>query len=180
MDAELELRYLETWDQYYVEIKKFCSYRLNQELVEDCCQEIFLAYLEALLKNIKIKNTKAWLYKVANNIICRLKKQAVAELALVDDPDSAEMEPLHVNFDYLEEIIRRKYTDDEIIQIISETLTDEEKLIFEKCFLGQDDTTFVADKLHITPNYLYKKKWALKLKLEQRIQKVIEDIVAAI
>lgn len=180
MDTELEAKYKETWNQYYGGIRKFCFYRLNQNLVDDCCQEIFQAYLEALLKNIKIQNTRSWLYKVANNIICKMTKQAEFELALVDDPDCADMDTLHVEYDYLEEIIRRKYTDDEIIQIVKETLTDEEKLIFEECFLEQQDTTFVSNKLHITTNYLYKKKWALRQKLEQRIQKVVEDIKAAI
>lgn len=182
MDSGLIKIYQEVWDQYYAGIRKFCYYRLNgfYNLVDDCCQEIFQAYLEALIKNIKIINTKAWLYKVANNIAYRLKKQAEMELTLVDDPDYSDMEVLHTDYDYLEEIVKEKYTDGEIIKLISETLTDEEKFILEKCFLEHEDATAVADKLQITTNYLYKKKWNLKQKLERTIQKSLGDMEAII
>ena len=178
MDSGLTKKYQEAWNQYYVSIRKFCYYHLNgfSDLIDDCCQEIFQAYLEALIKNIKIVNTKAWLYKVANNITCRLKKQSEMELALVDDPDYSNMEVLHKDYDFLEEIIREKYTDGEIIKLISESLTEEEKFIFERCFLEQESSDVVADKLHITTNYLYKKKWTLKHKIEQRIQKTLDEI----
>lgn len=177
MNRDMEIKYLETWQQYYRKIIKFCKYQLNEypSLVEDCCQEVFSSYLEALLKNVEIKNTNAWLYKTASNIAIRFRNKAKNEIAAIDDPDYSTSDAMHVEYDFIEEIMKRNHSDEELLQMIRDSLTDEEKIIFTNCFIEQKPMDSVAKELKITTNYLYKKKWSLKHKLEEKVREILEN-----
>ena len=181
MDRVLEALYLDTLEQHYNKIKLFCAYHLhrNPHLVEDCCQEVFRLYLEALVKGRKIENVGAWLRKVAYSEIIRLERDAAKQWSLElleDSGGSVTDNKLVVNYDYIDEIIKNKFTDDELIQVLIEPLSEEEKYLFDRCFIHPHPSEELAHELHITINNLYQKKWALKKKLLRRVPKLIAEI----
>ena len=176
MDRDLDALCREAWETHYNRIKKFCSYHLHRcpDMVDDdCCQEVFKLYYEALLKNREILNVGAWLSKVAFTEVLRVEKQAAQSQSLEGTISEPSEKQLSVEYNYLEEIIKERFTDEALIDMITDTLTDEEKRIFDGCFLNPRPTNELASELHISANYLYKKKWVLKQKLAVKITEVV-------
>lgn len=179
MNKSLEYLYQEAWKEHYCRIKKFCTYHLhrNPDMIEDCCQEVFRLYYEALLKNQKIVNVGAWLSRVAYTEVLRVEKQAVKNQKLVEFYDEFDLdERLGINYDYIEEIIKDKFSDDALIHSLLETLTEEERHLLNGCFLNPCPPNELAAQLHINVNYLYKKKWMLKKKLIDNMPYIINKI----
>ena len=181
MDKMLESLYLDILEQNYGKIKKFCAYHLHRNplLIEDCCQEVFRLYLEALIKGREIKNTGAWLRKVAYTEVLRAEKDAAKRMNLEwtekSDEDVIDNQ-LVAECDYIEEIVKRKFSDDKLIQMVSETLSEDEKYIFDCCFINPRPLEALAQELHINVNNLYQKKCILKKKLLTKIPEFISEV----
>ena len=179
MRESLKILYQEAWNEHYDRIKKFCACHLHRcpDMIEDCCQEVFLLYYEALLKKHKIENAGAWLRKVALTQVLRIEKQAEKRQKIVDLFENSENEQYGIEYDYVEEIIKDEYSDSTIIKMLVKTLSEEEKFIFNGCFLHSYPPDEMAEQLHINNYYLYKKKWMLKKKIEAKVPEIIGDIV---
>lgn len=80
---ELEQKFLEAYDQYADAIFRHCAYRLlDREKGKDLMQETFMRAWEYLCQGTKVDNMRAFLYRVANNLIVdtvRKKKEASLE-----------------------------------------------------------------------------------------------------
>lgn len=181
MDKSLETHYLETIAQHYYKIKKFCAYHLhrNPHLVEDCCQEVFRLYLEALIKGHKIENVGAWLRKVAYSEIIRLEKDTAKRwtLEVVESSEENTLDgQMVIEYDYIEEIVKNKFSDNELTQMLIAPLSEAEKYLFDSCFMHPRPPEELAQELHISTNNLYQKKWALKKKLLDRIPELINEV----
>ncbi len=104
MPAELEQAYLRAYDECADAIFRHCVLRIgDRELGKDLMQETYLRAWEYLCKGENVKNLRAFLYKVANNLIIdtyrKGRKQREESLeamqeAGVDIP-SADPGPLH-------------------------------------------------------------------------------------
>lgn len=59
------------WKEHEAYIRKFCEYKLqsDRDSVDDCVNEVFLRLLKTIKNNEDIKYPKAWLTRVANNLI---------------------------------------------------------------------------------------------------------------
>lgn len=66
------------WHEFEPYIRKLCEYKLQSlpNHIDDCVQEVFLDLTDALHKGKKIEYPKAWLTKVANNKIYKLRYTA--------------------------------------------------------------------------------------------------------
>lgn len=182
MDENIKSLYMETVDLHYNKIKKFCTYHLhrNPQLIEDCCQEVFLLYLDGLIKGRTIKNTGAWLRKVAYTEVIRLEKESSKRFCLevFERVEDASIEnQLSIEYDFIEEIIKTKFTDDDLTKMLREMLSEEEKIIFDGCFIRKCTPETLTKELQITTNNLYQKKWALKKKLPFKIMQLISEIL---
>lgn len=180
MDKRLYMQYQEDWNRYYQKIKKFIAYNLSQypAYIEDCCEEVFEIYLNALLDGKKIENTSAWLYKVARIVTIKSQKKLIKATNLsvsLDDDAVHELTPV-VEYDFTEEIIKSKFSEDELIQLVSKTLSDVEKMWFRECFLEPKDITTLAKEQNISIGAVYKRKRVLRAKLKSSIKKVVVDI----
>ena len=181
MKESIITKYTDAWHTYYTKIYKLCTYQLNSlpGAAEDCCQEVFFAYWTALKKGQEIQNLQAWLYKVAYHRIKIYQKQAYV-CPSPEPLDEASGAQAAVEVDFIEEMLKSRFCDEELLQMVKETLTEEERCIFEGCFLEQRPANEVAEQLGIQINYLYKKKWTLKQKLTQQVHKVLSDAVNAL
>ena len=180
MDKLLYIQYQETWNQYYPRIKNFIAYKLEQypAYIEGCCEEVFEIYLNTLLKGNKIENTSAWLYKVARNMAIKFQKKIIkathSSISLNDD--TFYLETPVVEYDFIEESVKNKFSEDELIQLVSETLSDAEKIWFQDFFLEPKDISVLAKEQNISIGAVYKRKRVLRTKLESSIKKVLMNI----
>lgn len=178
MNKQNRENYQNTWNAYYLKIKRYCAYFLRNDpsTVEDCCQDVFFAYWNALEKGQKIQNVQAWLYKVAYHHIKKVQKQRCAQPTLELLENSAS-HARAMDIDFIEEMLKTRFSDEELLQMVKATLTAEELHLFEGCFLERKSGAQLAEELGIQPNYLYKKKWVLKQKLTTEIHKVLSQAV---
>lgn len=174
MERELELLYQSTWKQHYKRILRICIFRLhgsNKKYAEDCCQEVFRLFFETLQKGRNIENIGAWLSKVAYTEVIRWEKRNSHDLLV-----SPDEEQLSIEYDFIEEILKNKMSDEEVITLIADTLTEEEKVIFSACVLKKRKASDIAQELKISMNVLYKKTWKLKKKLSLLVPQAISRI----
>lgn len=178
MNKQNRENYQAAWNTYYIKIKRYCAYFLRNDspTVEDCCQDVFFAYWNALEKGQSIQNVQAWLYKVAYHHIKKIQKQR-CEQPKLEPLENSATHARAMDIDFIEEMLKTHFTDEELLQMVKATLTDEELYLFEGCFLERKSGAEMAEKLGIRPNYLYKKKWVLKQKLTKEIHKVLSRAV---
>ena len=84
-----EQEFLEAYDAYADAIFRHCAYRLlDRERGRDLMQETFMRAWEYLAKGEKVDNMRAFLYRVANNLIVdavRKKKEMSLEKMMEED-----------------------------------------------------------------------------------------------
>ena len=87
--SAFEQEFLEAYDLYADAIFRHCSYRLlDRELGSDLMQETFMRAWEYVSKGRKVDNMRAFLYRVANNLIVdhvRKKKEMSLERMMEED-----------------------------------------------------------------------------------------------
>lgn len=70
MHTEFEAQYLEAYEKYADAIFRHCFFRLmDRDRARDLTQDVFLRTWEYIGKGTKVENMKAFLYRVANNLI---------------------------------------------------------------------------------------------------------------
>jgi RNA polymerase sigma-70 factor (ECF subfamily) len=78
--TSLEQEFLDAYDQYADAIFRHCYFRVfDRERGKDLMQEVFMRAWEYLAKGEKVLNMRAFLYRIANNLIVdesRKKKEA--------------------------------------------------------------------------------------------------------
>lgn len=84
-DPDLEQEFIAAYDDYANAIFRHCAYRLGErEKAKELMQETFLKAWEYILDGHQVDNLRAFLYRVANNLLIdyvrRLKKRTVVSL----------------------------------------------------------------------------------------------------
>jgi len=78
--TSLEEEFLKAYDQYSDAIFRHCYYRVfDRERGKDLMQEVFMRAWEYLARGEKVRNMRAFLYRIANNLIVdesRKKREA--------------------------------------------------------------------------------------------------------
>lgn len=159
-------------------IRKLCNFKLKSipDEVDDCVQETFTAFAEALYKGKEIENPKAWLLKVANNIIkdvysknAKSRKRIVSlDENITDDNLSYcmdfEQEP---DFDEISVVPYKEY----VLGLLTE---DERNLIRDRYELNKSIRIIAAD-WDTTENNIYQRLSRLKIKTKIHINKVLNE-----
>ncbi len=81
MECTTEKQFLEAYDKYADAIFRHCYFRLmDRERARDLMQDVFLRTWDYLQKGATIENIRAFLYRVANNLVIDSvrKKSAVS------------------------------------------------------------------------------------------------------
>ncbi len=116
------------WNEYEPYIRKYCSHKLNgsQQDVDDVISEAFLILCNAIDKNTKIENPKAWLYGTVNNLI----KEKYTEINEQKNLQvSLERYDLPYEVDYIDKLIKDKDIDTILDEILNALSDDEKNLI---------------------------------------------------
>lgn len=74
--STLELWFLSAYEQYADAIFRHCALRLgDREQGRDLMQETFIRAWESVRKGVRVENCRAFLYKVANNLIIDIARR---------------------------------------------------------------------------------------------------------
>ncbi|SEB39664.1 RNA polymerase, sigma subunit, SigZ [Tenacibaculum sp. MAR_2009_124] len=90
------------WNQYRNELFNFLKSKIeNKSFAEDLLQEVAIKFYKELSRGVLIENKRAWLYKVANNLIIdyyrkRVKQENISfiykqELDIEEEPCVCEL-----------------------------------------------------------------------------------------
>ena len=87
-DKQLE----EAFEKYSKALEKYCRVRLGEisESANDCVQEAFCIFYKRLLNGEQFENSRAFLYKTANNMVLRAKEEYYKSLKHIKALDDAE------------------------------------------------------------------------------------------
>lgn len=141
-------QFLSAYDEYADAIYRHCFFRLfSKPLAEEMTQEAFLRTWQYLAKGKKVDNLRAFLYRVANNLIIdhsrKKKEEHLDQLMEI----SADIEPAYDGRGDLEtaELAR------EVVSTMS-NLDEEDRDIIAMRYLDQLDIKEIAETLDITAN----------------------------
>lgn len=145
---KLEQEFLNAYDQYADAIYRHCVFRVyNNALAEEMMQETFMKTWQYLAKGNKVENLRAFLYRVANNLVIdysRKKKEDSLESMIEQHPDfepSSDPNP-QMEKQLLLEQIKNKMND----------LPPDVRHILTLRFIDDLDPKEIAVVLDISPN----------------------------
>lgn len=145
---EKERQFLEAYDKYADAIYRHCFFRVFRKgRAEELVQETFMRSWEYLVEGKRIENFRAFLYRVANNLLIdesRKKKEESLDQLLEND---AAAEPSYGGHKDAERQILLK-------EVVSEMqgLPHEEREILVMRYVDDLDPKEIAEILEITPN----------------------------
>lgn len=163
--SQKEKEFLDMYQQYADAIFRHCYFRVyNKDLAEDLTQETFIKTWEYITKGKEIKNIKAFLYKVAVNLIIdnSRKKQALAFDHLKENEVSVRLYNTESN-------IIDNFEIKEIIKTLDD-LDEKYRQVIVMRYIDQLSPPEIADVLEISTNAVSVKiNYAMK-KLRQIIK----------
>lgn len=146
-------------EKYYETIYDFCYSQLRDiHAAKDCTQEAFYIFFQKKSKLYNSNKIITWLYKTAENVIKRYRKENSMFVSL-EDTDREIIDKT----DYFNEDLV-----DEIYAVISK---DEADLFIRYFNCDHGDRKMIADELNITTAALYKKVYRIREKLAKIIDK---------
>ena len=166
IDADFE----EVYKAYSKSIFNFCMSRLsyNEDYSADCTQQTFLVYYEKLKSGMNIENSRAYLYRIAENYI--LKKYSEIQKEQQHIETSAELETLNVKAsDNSEESILEKLSYDELITLFKRTLKEDEFKLFSLKYIEGYKIIEIAQKEGITERNCSVKLFRIRKKLNEKL-----------
>lgn len=90
MHKEIQEQFLESYDQYHAAIYRHCFFRVySKTRAEELVQETFMRSWQYLAQGKTVDNLRAFLYRVANNLIIddsRKKKEDSLEVIMEKSP----------------------------------------------------------------------------------------------
>lgn len=162
MARDKDKQFLDAYEKYADGIYRHCYFRVyNKELAEDITQETFIKTWKYIIAGQEIKNIKAFLYKVALNLIIdhsRKKK----EVYLEDFEAKESKESLRLS--NIEEGMFKKFEFGEIIKMLDE-LPDRQRQVIIMRYVDDLLPNEIADILEETPN-------AVSVRISQSIAKL--------
>lgn len=148
MNAKTKNEFLEAYDSYSDAIYRHCFFRVfSSQRAEELVQETFLKTWEYLSDGKSVENIRAFLYRVANNLVIddsRKKKEESLEYALERNPS---LDPVLDGEGELGRALEIK----EIMAAMS-GLPPESKELLTFRFVDDLDPKDIAEILGISPN----------------------------
>ena len=154
----------ECYDKYYQSIFRFCRVRLGElsEYAEDCTQETFLIFQNKLKNGENILQPRAYLYKVADNVVKDTIKKAAKHRSRSAPLEAAENTPSAP-------IIPDKFDYDKCAAMLIALLEPGEQDLYRMKYKDELPINEIADRLNITS--------AAAAKRISRLRKKIIDLI---
>jgi RNA polymerase sigma-70 factor (ECF subfamily) len=141
-------QFLAAYDSYADAIYRHCFYRVfSKPLAEELTQDTFMKTWQYLEGGKEVENLRAFLYRVANNLVIdysRKKKEERLDLLL---EKSADIEP---TYDGRQDIETAELAKEVIDQM--QFLKEDERQIISMRYIDQLELKEIADVLDITVN----------------------------
>ena len=144
--------------KYYEKILNFCYAKIgDNQLAEDCTQDVFFVLSKKMHKLRLNTNINAWLYEVAKNEIKKCqRKNRQNNISLDDLNDLAEI----------------PQKPQENISLINEIVTDEEYNILKDYYLNGEDISKLAKDKKISVSAMYQRIHRIKQKIIKNSDKL--------
>lgn len=155
MKGLIAMNFDDIYRKYYHKILNYCYLKLNnQELAEDCTQEVFLALSKKMHKLKLDTNVGAWLYKSAKIEISRCYKKQHNNISIdeLDDIPEENNEPMNI-FDNIitkdeYQTLNEYYINNEDIKKMSAERNVSESAMYQRIHRIKQKIQNNADKLH--------------------------------
>jgi len=148
MDPLLQEAYLTAYDEHAEALFRHCYFRVySRERAEDLVQETFVKVWDYLQKGNTVDNLKAFLYRVATNLIIdesRKKKEMSLEAVLENTP---ALEPRVEGRGKVETKLMHATT----VEMMQELSHDHREVLAMR-YIDDLDVAEIAEILEITPN----------------------------
>lgn len=148
MKKVTENEFLKAYEDYADAIYRHCFFRVfSKPLAEELAQETFMKTWQYLAKGEEVENLRAFLYRVANNLIIdysRKKKEERLDALLEAAP---EMEP---SYDGRGELETKEFAE-EVISTMDNLREDEKKILMMR-YLDELELKEISEALGITVN----------------------------
>lgn len=162
----------QAYSMYGVLLTKYCTVRLGEAItsVDDCIQNAFLIYYNKILNGETIENPKAFLYRVADNMVKRCvseyysdaKRRADLETAENISVDESFERTADLDYDYLKEILINK-------------LSEDEQLLYQQKYVQRLSLKELGDYYSIKPAAVANRTSRLRTKIKSLIDEVLEE-----
>lgn len=140
--------YLKAYDEHAEALYRHCYFRVySKERAEELVQETFVKVWEYLQKGHEVENLRAFLYRVATNLIIddsRKKKETRLDDILEDAPS---LEPRTDGRHTIETALMHKTA----LEVMQE-LSDDYREVLTMRYVDDLDVSEIAETLGITPN----------------------------
>lgn len=147
-ETDLEHMFLEAYDQYADAIFRHCYFRVfSKARAEELMQEAFMKTWQYLESGREVRNIRAFLYRVANNLIideARKKKEESLD-RLLEESEGAEPESGD------NERMERQAAAREVLEIIKELNAEDREVLIMR-YVDDLEPREIAAVLGMSPN----------------------------
>ncbi len=158
----------ECFEEYRIKLFNYCLARLDgaREDADDCVQDSFVVLQQKLNSGEKIENPRAFLYRTADNFV-RRKKEEKAKAMQRNVPLEYAEGLFPVGADYLKAVDKTDY--DLLAEELINTLTDDEKVLYDLRFVRRAAVNDIAAMLDISPAAVSMRLKRLKEKVKMKV-----------
>lgn len=148
MRKDIQKQFLAAYDQYADAIYRHCFFRVfSKPLAEELTQETFMKTWQYLEKGKEVENLRAFLYRVANNLIIDHVRKRKEERLDVLLENSADLEPA---YDGRKDLETAELARDVINEL--QNIREDDREILVMRYLDQLEIQEIAVALDMTPN----------------------------
>lgn len=154
---------------------KYCRIRLKDvpDAIDDCLQNTYLAYYKRLLSGEEIKNTKPFLYRVADNMVKRTVADYSKNAKRHTDLDNAKELSAQIDFDSFS---NSEIDYDILKERLINRLNNDEQFLYRMKYEERKSLKEIGETLNIPPSAVANRTSRLRTKIKRLISETIEEI----
>lgn len=163
------------WNEYEPRLRQLCRKKLDSYLTEadEVVSDAYLILCKAFAEEKEIKNPAAWLYGTVNNLIkekyAEIKKHREKETSLFNY-DNKLMYDIPYSFDFLEEIVSDFRIEDSRLDIVNNSLSEDEAQLLE--YIYDDGMSYkkIAKLYDTTEDGIKQRAYRLRKKVHKFVK----------
>lgn len=167
-DEQLKLAY----EQYGKAVEKYCRIRLGEtaDMTNDCVQEAFCVYYKRLLKGETFENSRAFLYRTANIMVCRAKEEYFKNAKRTKPLEDAENIAV-----FMQDAVPDELDYDVIKARLISKLSDGEQQLYQMKYVDGKSLKEIGKILDIAPAAVANRTSRLRTKIKGLVESVLKE-----